>query len=242
MTEVYAFATEQQRDEVDEMVRWWRLRRSVEDSIALQPERLDRREFEIVALLDDLESGGSVPARVLAPVASDRVVQCITALGSPGGGYFRLGFAPSSTAETEWTEIIYPMLDDAATITRYLGKLPSLGIGTARVGLGLITIASGANAGQYNAWRWLIEFGGRYAGQTVPTLEVDGHLTDSYLIVQSEIQWTDTGETIDVYAPLPVPTPTPLRRGAIAAAFPRRRFGHVVIACEPRDFGDYGLF
>lgn len=240
--EAYAFATLEQRNEVEEMLAWWRLRKSIETGTERPPERQDTREFEIVILLEDLQSGQTVPARVLTPSPVANEVQAITALGKPSGGYMRWGFKPSPTADTEWTENIYPMIDTAEVITRYLGALPSVGPGNARVSLGLIRTGSGRTFTEYNTWRWLVQFCGRYAGVDVPSLEIDEHLIDSYVIAQSQVQWVDTGKVIDVSAPIPVPFPTPMRRGSIAAAFPKRRVGYVVIACEPRDFGDYGLF
>lgn len=240
--EAFAFATLEQRNEVDEMLAWWRLRKSIETGTERSPERQDTREFEIVALLDDLNSGETVQARVLAPANPLNETQVISALGGPSTGYMQWGFQASPTAETEWTPLIYPLVDDAATITRYLGNLPSVGPGNVHVTLGRVQTGTGPNITVHQTWRWIVHFTGRFAGQDVQKLRVLASLSDSYLIVQSETTWVDTGRVIDVHAAIPVPWPTPMRRGAIAAAFPKRRKGYIVIACEPRDFGDYGLF
>ncbi len=240
--DAYAFSTEQQLDDVLRMLTWWKTRTGEDPEVGLPQPRSDPKQPLLVVLLDDLERGQAVDAVVLEPRSTLNETQVISALGAPAGGYLRLGFKPSATAATEWTPNIYPLLDDAGVIERYLGALPSLSLADVSVTLGLMATGTLPAVVSHNTWRWQVTFLGRYAGLEMEKLEIDSHLTGATCIVESRTDWESTGRVVQVREVIGVPFPTPARRGARAWVEWKSRAGWCVTAIEPRDFGDYGLF
>jgi len=240
--DAYAFSTEQQLDDVLRMLTWWKVNHGHDAQVTTAAFRSDPRQPLLVLLHDDLPKGGMVTASVLEPRANLNETQVITAYGAPGGGYFRWGFKVSATATPEWTPFIYPLLDTADVIERYLGALPSLSLADVTVTGGLIQTGVPPNVVQHNQWRWQVTFGGKYAGMDMQPLVIDDHLSYAYLIVESTTEWIDSGKVVEVREVLGVPRPSPLRAGARAWVEWKSRAGWCVTAVEARDFGDYGLF
>lgn len=192
----------------------------------------------IVALLDPLERGQSVYGVVLTK-RSTNSIQVVTAYGEVVGGEFRLGFKTSATADPEWTPFIDPLVDSAQVIQKYLSDLRSVGVGNVEVTLGLITTTDFV---EHNLWRWEITFCGDFAGHDVEVLEVEDNLEGAGLIVLADNPLEDTGRLELIHEVLGVPNPSPLRAGARLIAVWHHGIGYIPVACEVRDFGDYGLF
>jgi len=237
----YAYVDERDYSDALQMLREWRATKS-SVTPGVNPVRDIPVNDELVVLLDYLQPGQSVKAAVLEPRKGRNEIQLVSTLGHPTGGYFRLGFKPSATASTEWTPFIYPLVDDASVIQKYMEELPSLSANDVRVGLGLKTTLSNGVQTQFNPWRWQVTFQGKYTGVDVQPLQVEAVFSDSYIMVQSITQWEDTYRVIDVFEVIGVPFPTPLRPGCHAWVRWRSGFGYCVIAAEARDFGDYGIF
>ena len=83
---------------------------------------------------------------------------------------------------------------------------------------------------------------GKYAGVDMQPLQIDGHFSGAYCIVESTTEWITTGAIVAVSEVIGLQSPTPARRGARAWCEWKSRAGWCVTAIEPRDFGDYGLF
>lgn len=238
----YAYVDERDFNDSLQMLREWRERRG-SATPGVNPVRDIPVDDELVVLLDTLEAGETVKAAVLQPRKANNETQIITAMGTPTGGYMRLGYRPSLTAPTEWTPLIYPLVDDASVIQRYLGELPSLASTEVVVGLGKKIVGTAPNQETKNPWRWFVTFKGRYGGGVdVQPLQVDDFFIDSYCLVQSITTWEDSYRIVDVHEVIGVPTPSPLRKGAKAWVRWKRNFGYCLIAAEARDFGDYFLF
>lgn len=191
----------------------------------------------VVILLDSVNSGQEVQAAVLEDVTTNET-QTITAYGQPTGGYFRLGFKPDPTATVEWTAHIDPLKDDAETIQDKLTALDSLAQGDVIVNFGLVTTPDET---QHLPGRWLVTFTGRYAGVDVQQLQVDDHVNDAELEVDSVSILEDTGRVETVREVLGVGIPTPIRAGARAICHWVHGIGYCIGPVEARDYGDYGL-
>lgn len=237
----YAYVDERDYSDALQMLREWRATKS-SVTPGVNPVRDLPVEDELVVLLDTLEAGETVKAAVLTPRTGLNETQYVTALGTPDGGYMRIGFKPSETAETEWTPLIYPLIDDASKIQQYMEELPSLSPNDIRVGLGLKIVGTAPNLEVKNPWRWLFTFQGRYAGVNVQPLIVEAAFNLGYCVVQSITTWVDSYRVVDVSEVIGVPVPTPLKHGSRAWVRWKRNFGYCVIAAEARDFGDYDLF
>lgn len=243
--DAWAFATEQELDEHREMLRWWRQNRGTDGDVTRPETRIDVKQPLLVVLLDDLLRGQAVKASVLEPRSTLNQTQVISALGAPYGGLMKWGFNPSMSALTgsvEWTENIYPLVDDANAIELKLGKLPSLALADVTVTGGLIRTGEAPDIVTHNTWRWQVTFGGKYAGRDLLPLQIQSQLLGGYTLVESVTDWEDTGRVVDVREVIGVPFPTPAKRGARAWVEWKSRAGWCVTAIEPRDFGDYGLF
>lgn len=237
---LFGFERERDIEDLLRMLREWRQTPRPPGGPPAQPNDQPRPPI-LVALMSSLESGQTVRGSILKPRTALNETQVISAFGSPGGGYFRIGYS-NTGGGMELTPYIYPLLDDAVVIQKYLEDLPSIGAGQISVGLGMRRETIDAEITQYDPWRWLITFGGRFEGLDMPLLKVESFLTDAYLLVQSVTVWEDTFELVDVSEVLGVPTPSPLRAGARAWCQWYPGFGYCVTAVEARDFGDYGLF
>lgn len=240
--DAHAFAQEKDVDDLKLMLQEWRTARGANATVGQPDSRFDQKEPELVVLMDSLESGQTVKARVMEPRAKRYEIQMVTALGIPSGGYIRFGWRQSSTSDIVYTPNIYPLIDTAATIQNYMAELPGLGRGNIRVNLGTLQTTEGRTVVSHKMWRWQFEFIGTWEGRDPELIVVDSHLTNAYATTEQAIDWVDSGRMIDVHCAIPCPYPTPMRAGAFAWAQWKRRAGYCVIACEPRDFGDYGLF
>lgn len=241
--DVFAFSRERDMDDVLKMLQWWRSRGGTDGQPttgATPP--TPYREPLVVALLDDLVSASSVQATVLEPRANLNETQVITALGAPGGGFMRWGFKASAFSETVWTPNIYPMVDDSYVIEGYLQALKGLSVDDVRVTLGRIKTNTSDGIVAHDMWRWQVTFQGQYAGQEMQPIQIDSHMSGSYVLAESKTDWIDTGRVVTVSEVLGVPFPTPLKAGARMWVHWKARLGWCVIAGEARDFGAYGLF
>lgn len=241
--DAYAFASQTTLDDCLSMLDWWKTKRGVDAETSAPDAKFETKQPLLVVLLDDLVRGATVKATVLEPRTNLNETQVITALGSPGGGYMRWGFKPSTTAAVEWSEILYPTLDTADVIERKLTSGGgSLSLADVTVQLGYTITGLPPDQEHWQTWRWQVTFGGRYAGLDVQPLEIDDHLAGATVLVESVTDWEDTGRIVDVREVIGVPFPTPLKAGARAWVQWKSRAGWCVIAVEPRDFGDYGLY
>ena len=232
--------TESQHRDVMLMLESWR--RNPKGPIvppgSVQGDNRGDRPPIIVALLDPLRTGQAVYGAVLTKRSTNET-QIITAYGNASGGTFRLGFKLAATSDPEWTPLFYPAVDAPSVLQKYLSDLPSVGIGNVEVTLGLITTT---DAVEHNTWRWMITFCGKFAGRDIEMLEVEDAVTGAGLLIQSNNPLEDTGRTELINEVLGVPDPTPLQAGARAICIWHHGIGYIPIACEVRDFGDYGLF
>jgi len=241
-SEAFAFSNESDVDDLKLMLTEWRQSRGKPPETSLPSPRMDYRQPKLVVLLDDLLRGQTVQAAVLEPRQTLNQTQVITAVGNPSGGYMRWAFRAPGSSDPEYTPNIYPLVDGPKTIEAYLGAFRRLTLADVTVTLGLTQTGESPDVVTHNPWRWQVTFGGQYAGVVVPSLSIDSHLIGGWCIVESETTWEQTGEIIEVSEVIGVPNPTPAKAGARAWVHHKSRAGWCVIAIEPRDFGDYGIF
>lgn len=241
-SEVWAFSKESDLDDVMRMLTEWRANRQTSPQTSYPQPKSESWQPKLVVLLDDLRRGQTVQALVLEPRYTLNQTQVITAVGDPSGGYMRWGFKPPGQSEPQWTPNIYPLVDKPDVIQRYLGSLRNLTIRDVSVTLGLTDTGAVPDVVTHNPWRWQVTFGGQYSGTVLPPLAIDAHLIGGWCIVESDTTWEQTGQIIEVSEVIGVPNPTPAKRGARAWVQYKTSAGWCVVAIEPRDFGDYGLF
>lgn len=212
--------------------------RGPEGGVGLSGERLDQRPPIVAVLLDPLECGKTALAAVLGKRSTNNI-QVVTAFGQPAGGSFLLGFRDSEGGAVTWTPPFFPAVDDAAKLQKHLSGLRGVGAGNVEVTLGLVTLTDGS---VHQMWRWEIVFCGKFAGRTLPLLQVNDSLTGSAILVQANNPLEATGTVEMINEVVGVPNPSPLRAGCRIVAQWHSGIGYVPYVCEIRDFNDYGIF
>lgn len=193
----------------------------------------------VVCLLDDLPSGERCRAAVLrrGKITSR---QFIDLLGTPAeDDTWSLSWAPDvdDPDEVETIENLSATLT-ADELREALESLPSIAAGDVHVQLGRHNrIFRNTPTDVVSLTRWLVEFRGKYQGREVSLLEptiASGGASGAAFATSVETYLYDTGTTEEIYAPIPVGSPTPLRRGAIGVVVWSEGNGWTLVAIEPR--------
>lgn len=178
-----------------------------------------------VILLDNLECMGTVDAAVTEIVESTSS-QRVAILGYATGGTFQLQFGPSMTG---------PLAHNiaAAELQLALESLESIGTGNVLVSLGPTTGDT-----PHPTPCWLVSFVGKFLDEDVDllTCPLESLIGVATIEVSPSDQWADTGRIEQVRDIIPVGYPTPMRAGAVAAAFWFHGAGYGLIGCEYREF------
>jgi len=195
------------------------------------------RATKIVMLLEDVASGGTGQAAILRRDPSNTITD-VAMRGRVLGGTFTLKWTTPDGDELETTPIAHDA--EAAGVQAALEQLVELPGGTT-INPGDVLVRLGKmirEGATYNLGRWLIEFIGQYAGQTVNVVVPDGDGLEGVpnAISGTRTDLADTGLTVTVRSVLPVGSPTPQKAGTVCLATWIRTFGLVISSLECRDF------
>jgi hypothetical protein len=238
---IAVFSPERGRDLLA-MLDWWQGRARYASQEQQRPTDPTRGGTRVIMLLEDMESDGTArAARLKRERTTER--QRIDLLGEPDATTtWAIRYYPDDDSYDYLQTEALPATATAAEVRAALEALDGFEPGSVRVTGGNHTRRSDKSSTatlQFSPTRWLVEFTGAFQGEATLLVPVvlNAGSADSELVFAASgtTELADTGDTMEIYGPLPVGSPSPLRQGAIGiVSWAEDGHGWVLHAVEPR--------